>query len=69
MGFYLLSEFQSTIKNVEVCLDKGNNILDVKATPTQSSCMPKLDANYELTPEESSHYQSHEGILRLITDL
>jgi hypothetical protein len=61
---------QAEVKNVEFQLSKTNLKLPSKVdTPIQLSYRPELDTSDELSPEQSSYYQSLIGILRWIVEI
>ena len=72
-SFSLSQYVQSAVKNAEEYVGKSENsqlkILSKAETPLTTSYRPELDVSPELTPRDSTYYQSLIGILRWIVEL
>ena len=72
-SFSLSQYVQSAIKNAEEYVRKPKNshlkIPSKPETPLKTSYRPELDVSPELTPRDSTYYQSLIGILRWIVEL
>ena len=72
-SFSLSQYVQSAIKNVEEYIRRPENshlkIPSNAETPLMTSYRPELDVSPELTPRDSTYYQSLIGILRWIVEL